>query len=64
MYSIGGPDGPVYFYTDANGYIVRVGGQRLDVNGSPLIITPDPPLGPIDSVDFGSLYRTIIALVG
>lgn len=60
MYSIGGTDGPVYFYADGNGYITKVWGNRLDAGGSPLVVTLDTPLQR-DSVDFGELYRSLLA---
>lgn len=63
MYSIGGPDGPVYFETDSNGYVVKVSSQEITAGDSPLVVTVDPPIGPIDSINFGTLYLELLAIL-
>lgn len=50
-------DVPFSLTSDSGGYYAYAVGQHVDVNGSPLIVTFDPPIAP--TVDLGEVYRQI-----
>lgn len=60
-YGVNGPQGLYFLLINAEGFYVGAVGQRVNINGSPIIVTFDPPIAP--TVDLGEVYRSIVALV-
>lgn len=52
---------PFFLLIRADGYYVGAVGQRVDVNGSPVIVSFDPPIAP--TVDLGEIYRRLSAML-
>lgn len=50
---------PFYLINDSSGFYVYAVGQHCDINGSPVIVSFDPPIAP--TVDAGQIYQAIKA---
>ncbi len=62
--TIPGPQGPVIVILDGDYYIVAYGQQTVTTGGSPFFVTADPPIGPVDTLDLGAIYRRVVGLLG
>lgn len=62
--TIPGPNGPIIVILDGDYYIVVYGQQTVTAGGSPTFVTADPPIGPVDTVNLGTIYSQVVALLG
>jgi hypothetical protein len=50
---------PFYLITNGDGFYVFAVAQKVNINGSPVIVSFDPPIAP--TVDAGTIYQAIVA---
>jgi hypothetical protein len=58
-YRIDGPQGLFFLLVNGDGFYVGAVAQKVEIYGSPVIVTFDPPIAP--TIDAGELYRSIVA---
>lgn len=54
---IDGPDGKFWVGIDDSGYYVYIMGQKVRIEGSPVVIHSDPEIFP--PIDLGAIYQMI-----